>query len=46
MSQITNGSHFNQTVPPQTNAGFKPKEGEVTSVPWQWPINYRVRNQF
>ncbi|XP_031568277.1 protein O-mannosyl-transferase 2-like isoform X2 [Actinia tenebrosa] len=25
----------------QTNAGFKPKEGEVTSQPWQWPINYR-----
>ncbi|XP_046848331.1 protein O-mannosyl-transferase 2-like isoform X2 [Xenia sp. Carnegie-2017] len=25
----------------QTNSGFKPKEGEVTSKPWQWPINYR-----
>ncbi|KXJ13379.1 protein O-mannosyl-transferase 2 isoform X2 [Exaiptasia diaphana] len=25
----------------QTNAGFKPKEGEVTSQPWQWPINYK-----
>ncbi|XP_048585823.1 protein O-mannosyl-transferase 2 isoform X2 [Nematostella vectensis] len=25
----------------QTNSGFKPKEGEVTSLPWQWPINYR-----
>lgn len=25
----------------QTNSGFKPKEGEVTSQPWQWPINYR-----
>eukprot|EP00794_Sanderia_malayensis_P020305 gene20305-22297_t len=25
----------------QTNSGFKPKEGEVTSRPWQWPINYR-----
>ncbi|XP_039757607.1 protein O-mannosyl-transferase 2 isoform X2 [Pararge aegeria] len=23
------------------NAGLKPKEGEVTSQPWQWPINYR-----
>lgn len=27
----------------QGNAGLKPKEGEVTSQPWQWPINYRVR---
>lgn len=26
----------------QGNAGLKPKEGEVTSKPWQWPINYRV----
>lgn len=26
----------------QSNAGLKPKEGEVTSRPWQWPINYRV----
>jgi len=25
----------------QTNNGFKPKEGELTSRPWQWPINYR-----
>ncbi|XP_063387338.1 protein O-mannosyl-transferase 2 isoform X2 [Cydia fagiglandana] len=25
----------------QGNAGLKPKEGEVTSQPWQWPINYR-----
>jgi dolichyl-phosphate-mannose-protein mannosyltransferase len=23
------------------NAGLKPKEGEVTSRPWQWPINLR-----
>jgi len=23
------------------NAGLKPKEGEVTSRPWQWPVNYR-----
>lgn len=23
------------------NNGLKPKEGEVTSQPWQWPINYR-----
>jgi hypothetical protein len=26
----------------QGNAGLKPKEGEVTSRPWQWPINYKV----
>jgi dolichyl-phosphate-mannose-protein mannosyltransferase len=26
----------------QGNAGLKPKEGETTSRPWQWPINYRV----
>lgn len=25
----------------QGNSGLKPKEGEVTSKPWQWPINYR-----
>lgn len=25
----------------QGNAGLKPKEGEETSRPWQWPINYR-----
>lgn len=25
----------------QGNAGLKPKEGEVTSRPWQWPLNYR-----
>ncbi|KAL4711760.1 hypothetical protein ACJJTC_015826 [Scirpophaga incertulas] len=25
----------------QGNAGLKPKEGELTSQPWQWPINYR-----
>lgn len=29
----------------QGNAGLKPKEGEVTSRPWQWPINYRVSTQ-
>ena len=29
----------------QGNAGLKPKEGEVTSRPWQWPINYRVSNR-
>jgi len=23
------------------NAGMKPKPGEVTSKPWQWPINYQ-----
>lgn len=27
----------------QGNSGLKPKEGEVTSRPWQWPINYKVR---
>ena len=32
------------TVMFQGNSGLKPKEGEVTSQPWQWPINYRVRN--
>ena len=26
----------------QGNAGLKPKEGEVTSRPWQWPINLKV----
>ncbi|XP_052787486.1 protein O-mannosyl-transferase 2-like [Mya arenaria] len=25
----------------QGNSGLKPKEGEVTSRPWQWPINIR-----
>lgn len=25
----------------QGNAGLKPKEGEVTSRPWQWPFNYK-----
>ncbi|XP_045162576.2 protein O-mannosyl-transferase 2-like [Mercenaria mercenaria] len=25
----------------QGNAGLKPQEGEVTSRPWQWPINLR-----
>ncbi|XP_046419924.1 protein O-mannosyl-transferase 2 isoform X4 [Neodiprion fabricii] len=25
----------------QGNSDLKPKEGEVTSRPWQWPINYR-----
>ena len=25
----------------QGNAGLKPKEGEVTSRPWQWLVNYR-----
>lgn len=30
----------------QGNAGLKPKEGEVTSRPWQWPINYRVSFSF
>merc|ERR1711994_1241011 len=23
------------------NAGLKPKEGEMTSRPWEWPINLR-----
>lgn len=26
----------------QGNSGLKPKEGEVTSRPWQWPFNYKV----
>lgn len=30
----------------QGNAGLKPKEGEVTSRPWQWPINYKVKLYF
>ena len=30
------------TVMLQGNSGLKPKEGEVTSQPWQWPINLRV----
>ncbi|KAK3092409.1 hypothetical protein FSP39_002461, partial [Pinctada imbricata] len=25
----------------QGNSGLKPKEGEITSRPWQWPINFR-----
>ena len=24
------------------NAGLKPKEGEMTSRPWMWPINLKV----
>jgi dolichyl-phosphate-mannose-protein mannosyltransferase len=24
------------------NAGLKPKDGELTSRPWMWPINLRV----
>jgi dolichyl-phosphate-mannose-protein mannosyltransferase len=27
----------------QGNAGLKPKEGEYTSRPWEWPINLRVQ---
>ena len=27
---------------PQSNNNLKPKEGEVTSRPWQWPLNMRV----
>lgn len=23
------------------NRGLRPKEGEFTSMPWQWPLNYR-----
>lgn len=26
----------------QGNSELKVKEGEVSSKPWQWPINYRV----
>lgn len=29
----------------QGNSGLKPKDGEVTSRPWQWPINYRVNKK-
>lgn len=25
----------------QVNNGLKPKENEITSRPWQWPINYK-----
>ncbi len=25
----------------QSNNNMKPKEGEVTSQPWQWPLNYQ-----
>ena len=25
----------------QGNAGLKPKEGEWTSKPWEWPVNYK-----
>lgn len=30
------------TVMFQGNSGLKPKEGEITSQPWQWPINFKV----
>ena len=30
----------------QGNAGLKPKEGEYTSRPWEWPINLRVSLSF
>lgn len=29
------------TVMFQGNSGLKPKEGEITSQPWQWPINIK-----
>ncbi len=29
------------TIMFEGNAGLKPKEGEVTSRPWQWPIDLR-----
>ncbi|CAG5118791.1 unnamed protein product [Candidula unifasciata] len=25
----------------QGNSGLKPKEGEITSHPWQWPVDYK-----
>ena len=25
----------------QGNSGLKPKEGEITSRPWHWPLNLR-----
>ena len=31
------------TIMFEGNSNLKPKEGEVTSRPWQWPINYRVK---
>ena len=30
----------------QGNAGLKPKEGEYTSRPWEWPINIKVGTYF
>lgn len=30
----------------QGNSGLKPKDGEVTSKPWQWPINYKVEYKY
>ncbi|XP_072164883.1 protein O-mannosyl-transferase 2-like [Diadema setosum] len=29
------------TVMASGNSNLKPKEGEITSQPWEWPINYR-----
>ena len=29
-----------QWVMAENNNNLKPKEGEVTSLPWQWPLNY------
>ncbi|KAJ8309086.1 hypothetical protein KUTeg_013960 [Tegillarca granosa] len=29
------------SVMTQGNSGLKPKEGEITSRPWQWPLNIR-----
>ena len=26
----------------QSNNNMKPKEGEITSQPWQWPLNWQV----
>lgn len=34
------------TVMFQGNSGLKPKEGEITSQPWQWPINIKVHLLF
>lgn len=34
------------TVMFQGNSGLKPKEGEITSQPWQWPINFKVGNNY
>lgn len=29
----------------QGNSDLKVKEGEISSKPWHWPINYRVKKK-